>query len=79
MNIKRPLSTMTLCKVKQEFLFYIFSVSNNQGFYLKFWEFFKSLGRRAQFFGPLKVKIHSNFDYDRALKQSLNVKNLIQH
>ena len=36
-----------------------------------------SLGRRARIFGPLKIKIQSYFDYDRALKQCLNVKNLI--
>ena len=77
MNIKRPLSTMTLCKAKQDFLFYIFSVRNNQSSISNFGSC-KSLGRTARFFGPLKVKIQSNFDYDRALKQSLNVKNLIQ-
>ena len=77
MNIKRPLSTMTLCKAKQDFCF-TYSQSAITRVSISNFGSCKSLGRRAQCFGLFKVKIRSNFDHDRALKQSLNVKNLIQ-
>ena len=77
MNIKQPLSTMTLCQAKQDFCL-TYSQSAITRVSISNFGSCKSLGRRARFFGLLKVKIQSNFDYDRALRRSLNVKNLIQ-
>ena len=55
-------------------MFYVFLISNNmQGFLFSNFLF----GEELDFFGLLKVKIQSNFDYDKALKQCLNFKNLI--
>ena len=51
-------------------MFYVFLVSNNQGFLISKFLF----GEELDFFGLLKVTFQSNFDYDRALKQCLNLK-----
>ena len=73
MNIKRPLSTLTLFLIKQNwiFLFYTFVISNNQGFLSEILRVVVLLG------GKLNLLVQSDFDYDRALKQCLNVKSLI--